>query len=57
METIHTRSNMSVNRTASSITASHSLACIIANESLKGTGIEITSQKTAWWRHELNVKC
>lgn len=49
LETIHTWSDISINRTAPSIIASYSLACIIVNETIKDTGIEITAQKAAWY--------
>jgi hypothetical protein len=49
LETIHTWSDTSVNRTAPSIIASYSLACIIVSETVKSTGIEITPQKSAWY--------
>ena len=43
LETIHTWSDISVNRTAPTIIASYSIACLIVNESVKITGIEIYS--------------
>lgn len=49
LETIHTWSDTSINRTAPVIIASYSLACLIVNESVKDTGIEITPQKTSWY--------
>jgi hypothetical protein len=49
LETIHTWSDISINRTAPSIIASYSLACIIVNESVKNTGIEIAPQRSAWY--------
>jgi hypothetical protein len=49
LETIHTWSDKSINRTAPTIIASYSLACLIVNESVKTTGIEITPQTTAWY--------
>jgi len=49
LETIHTWSDTSINRTAPSIIASYSLACIIVSETVKSTGIEITPQKSAWY--------
>ena len=49
LETIHTWSDISVNRTAPSIIASYSLACLLVNETVKTTGIEITPQCTAWY--------
>lgn len=49
LETIHTWSDLSINRTAPAIIASYSLACLIVNESVKGTGIEISPQKTSWY--------
>lgn len=47
LETIHTWSDTSINRTAPTIIASYSLACLIVDESIKDTGIEITPQTTA----------
>ncbi len=52
LETIHTWSDISVNRTAPTIIASYSLACLVANESVKSTGIEITPQTTSWYEKE-----
>jgi hypothetical protein len=52
LETIHTWSDKSVNRTAPAIIASYSLACLIANESVKLTGIEINPQTTSWYDKE-----
>ena len=52
LETIHTWSDISINRIAPTIIASYSLACLIVNESVKETGIEITPQKTSWYEKE-----
>jgi hypothetical protein len=52
LETIHTWSDISINRTAPTIIASYSLACLIANESIKDTGIEITPQTTSWYEKD-----
>lgn len=52
LETIHTWSDMSVNRTAPTIIASYSLACLVVNESIKETGVEITPQTTSWYEKE-----
>jgi hypothetical protein len=49
LETIHTWSDLSVNRTAPTIIASYSIACLVVNESTKDTGIEISPEKTAWY--------
>lgn len=49
LETIHTWSDKSINRTAPTIIASYSLACILVNESVKDTGIEIAPQSSAWY--------
>lgn len=51
-ETIHTWSNASVNRSSPTIIASYSIACLIANESEKETGIKIMPEKTAWYEKE-----
>lgn len=47
--TIHTWSDMSINRTAPTIIASYSLACLIVHESEKVTGIKIAPQASAWY--------
>jgi len=49
LETIHTWSDTSINRTAPTIIASYSLACLIVNESVKETGIEVTPQTASWY--------
>lgn len=49
LETIHTWSDISINRTAPTIIASYSLACLIVNESTKNGGPEITPQATSWY--------
>lgn len=49
LETIHTWSDTSINRTAPVIIASYSLACLIVNESVKDTGVEISPQTTSWY--------
>jgi hypothetical protein len=52
LETIHTWSDKSINRTAPTIIASYSLACLIVNESVKTTGLEITPQTTSWYNKD-----
>lgn len=52
LETIHTWSDISVNRTAPTIIASYSLACLIVEESTKTTGIKITPQTSAWYEKD-----
>jgi hypothetical protein len=52
LETIHTWSDQSVNRTAPVIIGSYSIACLIANESTKEGGVEITPEKCAWYNKE-----
>lgn len=52
LETIHTWSDTSINRTAPTIIASYSLACLIVNESVKDTGIQITPQTTSWYEKD-----
>ena len=52
LETIHTWSDTSINRTAPTIIASYSLACLIVNESIIETGAEITPQTTSWYEKE-----
>jgi hypothetical protein len=49
LETIHTWSDKSINRTAPTIIASYSLACLVVNESVKTTGIPITPEATSWY--------
>lgn len=49
LKTIHTWSDISINRTAPAIIGSYSLACILVNESIKDTGIEIAPQRSAWY--------
>ena len=49
LETIHTWSDTSINRTAPIIIASYSLACLIVNEATKNGGPEITPQTTSWY--------
>ena len=49
LETIHTWSDTSVNRTAPTIIASYSIACLVVNEAVKDTGIEITPQTASWY--------
>ncbi len=53
LETIHTWSDISVNRTAPIIIASYTMACLMANQSVKDTGIEISPVKTAWYNKEV----
>jgi hypothetical protein len=49
IEGIHTWSDLSINRTAPTIIASYSLACLIVHQAVKETGIEITPEKTTWY--------
>lgn len=49
LETIHTWSDTSINRTAPSIIASYSLACLIVKESITIEGEEIRPQSTVWY--------
>lgn len=49
LETIHTWSDLSVNRTAPAIIASYSIACLVVNQAVKDTGIEITPETSAWY--------
>lgn len=49
LETIQTWSDTSINRTAPTIIASYSLACLIVNKSVTETGIAITPQTTSWY--------
>jgi hypothetical protein len=49
LEGIHTWSDLSVNRTAPTIIASYSLACLIVHQAVKDTGIEIIPEKTSWY--------
>jgi len=52
LETIHTWSDTSINRTAPLIIGSYSLACLIVNESVKDKGMEIKPQKTSWYEKD-----
>lgn len=49
VETIHTWSDLSINRTAPTIIASYSLACLIVNQAAKDTGVEVVPETTAWY--------
>jgi DDE superfamily endonuclease len=49
LETIHTWSDLSVNRTAPAIIASYSIACLVVNQAVKDTGIEITPETSSWY--------
>jgi len=49
LETIHTWSDLSVNRTAPTIIASYSIACLVVDQAVKDTGIEITPETSAWY--------
>lgn len=49
LETIHTWSDLSVNRTAPIIIASYSIASLVVNQAVKNTGIEVAPKKTAWY--------
>lgn len=52
LEGIHTWSDLSINRTAPTIIASYSLACLIVQQTIQDTGIEINPETTAWYRKE-----
>lgn len=52
LETIHTWSDISINRTAPSIIASYSLACLMVNESVATGGVKITPETTAWYEKD-----
>jgi hypothetical protein len=52
LETIHTWSDMSINRTAPTIIASYSLACLVVNESVETTGIAVTPQTSSWYEKQ-----
>lgn len=49
VETIHTWSDLSINRTAPTIIASYSIACLIVEQAVKDTGIEIVPETTSWY--------
>jgi hypothetical protein len=49
LETIHTWSDISVNRAAPAIIASYSIACLIVEQAEKDTGKEITPKTSAWY--------
>lgn len=49
LETIHTWSDLSVNRTAPIIIASYSIACLIVHQAVKDTGVEIIPEKASWY--------
>lgn len=49
VKTIHTWSDMSINRTAPIIIASYSLACLIVEQATKETGVEIRPETSAWY--------
>lgn len=50
LETIHTWSDLSVNRTAPAIIASYSIACLVVSQAIEDTGREIAPETTAWYR-------
>jgi hypothetical protein len=52
LETIHTWSDISINRTAPTIIASFSLACLIVNESIKKAASEITPRTSPWYEKD-----
>lgn len=52
LESIHTWSDTSINRTAPTIIASYSLICLIVEKSVK-SGLEITPQTTSWYEKEM----
>jgi hypothetical protein len=49
LKATHTWSDMSINRTAPVIIASYSLACLIVNEAVKDSGVEISPQIASWY--------
>lgn len=49
LEGIHTWSDISINRTAPTIIASYSLACLLVHQSIETSGIAITPQTTSWY--------
>ena len=49
IERIHTWSDLSVNRTAPTIIASYSIACLIVHQAIKDTGIEIKPETASWY--------
>lgn len=49
LETIHTWSDTSVNRSAPTIIASYSLACLVVSKAIKDSGIEIVPQTSSWY--------
>jgi hypothetical protein len=49
LEGIHTWSDLSVNRTAPTIIASYSIACLIVHQAIKDTGIEIVPETASWY--------
>ena len=49
LETVHTWSDLSINRTAPTIIASYSIACLIVDQSVKDTGVEIVPETTPWY--------
>lgn len=49
LETIHTWSDTSIDRTAPTIIASYSLACLVVDRATKETGIEIRPETSAWY--------
>lgn len=53
LETIHTWSDININRTAPIIIASYSLACLIVDEATKTGGPEITPQTTSWYEKKV----
>jgi DDE superfamily endonuclease len=49
IKTVHTWSDMSINRTVPTIIASYSLACLVVDQATKETGIEIRPETSAWY--------
>jgi DDE superfamily endonuclease len=49
LETIHTWSDLSINRTAPTIIASYSIACLIVHQAVKETRVEIAPETTSWY--------
>lgn len=49
IKSIHTWSDISINRTAPAIIASYSLACLVVDQAIKETGVEIRPETSAWY--------
>jgi hypothetical protein len=50
LDTIRTWSDVSVNRTAPLVIATPSLACLVVQEAIKSSGIEIAPRTAAWYQ-------